>query len=111
MARVSRANAKLLSSLMVYPVTWTLWGYLFRRRDARHPWLAAMAAGPICGWATMYTVERCQRFRRAQMGWQQLADHRAALDEVRSRRAALVSTVESASATLLHRTHGLREHG
>ncbi len=94
--RVSQANAKLLASLALYPSTWLAWALGLRARGIPHPWLAALAAGPACGWATLYAVERFRRNERDRIAWTHLMRGRPALEELREQRRAVVGSVGAA---------------
>ncbi len=52
MARISRGNMLMLASIVSFPLTWLCWGLLARRR-LRHPWRAALVAGPLGGYAAL----------------------------------------------------------
>jgi 1-acyl-sn-glycerol-3-phosphate acyltransferase len=92
-SKVGRATPKLLAAMAAFPVTWLGVALGLRARGARHPWLGALAAGPVCGWATLYAFERWERNRRDVAAWGRLARSRTALEDLRARRAAVVDAV------------------
>jgi hypothetical protein len=94
--RMGQATPKLLASLALFPVTWLTWALVFRARGHAHPWLAALAAGPACGWATLYAVERYERNERDVIAWSRLRRSAAALAELRTQREAVRRAVGSA---------------
>ena len=95
MARISRGNILMLSSLVAFPLTWLGWGLLGRRR-LRHPWRAAVVAGPLGGYAAMACWEQLDRVRHAKLQWRRLRQSSGLIDGLRDQRAAVVSAVDDA---------------
>jgi glycerol-3-phosphate O-acyltransferase / dihydroxyacetone phosphate acyltransferase len=94
--RVSRANLLMLASMVAYPATWVGWALLARRR-LRHPWRAALVAGPLCGYATVACYEQIDRVRRAKLQWRRVTRSSGdVLDALREQRAAVVAAVAEA---------------
>jgi glycerol-3-phosphate O-acyltransferase / dihydroxyacetone phosphate acyltransferase len=95
MARISRGNILMLSSIVAFPLTWLGWALLARRR-LRHPWRAALVAGPVAGYAALACWEQLGRVRRAKLQWRRLRRSTDLLDGLREERAAVVSAVDDA---------------
>ncbi len=95
---MGQATPKLLASIALFPVTWLALALWLRTRGTRHPWVTALVAGPGCGWATLYAFERWEKNRRDVDAWGRLRRSRAALDELRAERGAVLDTVEAATA-------------
>ena len=95
MARISRGNSLMLSSLVAFPLTWIGWGLLARRR-LRHPWRAALVSGPICGHAAVACWEQLDRVRKAKLQWRRVRRSGDVLDGLREQRLAVVAAVDSA---------------
>jgi 1-acyl-sn-glycerol-3-phosphate acyltransferase len=97
---MGQATPKLLASIALFPLTWLGLALWLRARGTRHPWVTALAAGPGCGWATLYAFERWDKNRRDIDAWGRLRRSRGALDELRIQRSAVVSAVEAAATHL-----------
>ena len=97
MPRISRANTLMLASMIALPVTWLGWALLFRRRF-RHPWRAALVAGPIAGYAALAVWEQLSTVRHAKLQWRRLRRAEDLLDGLREQRAAVVKVVNDAAA-------------
>jgi hypothetical protein len=95
MARISRGNMLMLSSLVAFPLTWLGWGLLGRRR-LRHPWRAVLVAGPVGGYAALACWEQLDRVRHAKLQWRRLRRSRDLIDGLRDQRAAVVGAVDDA---------------
>jgi hypothetical protein len=95
MARISRGNALMLSSLVAFPLTW-LGAALVGGRRLRHPWRAAVVAGPLCGHAAVACWEQIDRVRHAKLQWRRLARSNDLLEGLREQRAAVVTAVDDA---------------
>jgi 1-acyl-sn-glycerol-3-phosphate acyltransferase len=95
MARISRGNILMLSSITAFPLTWLGWALLARRR-LRHPWRAALVAGPIAGYAALACWEQLDRVRRAKLQWRRVRRSTDLLDGLREERAAVVRAVDDA---------------
>jgi hypothetical protein len=92
-ARVSRATLLMLASMVAYPATWVGWALLARRR-LKHPWRAALVAGPLSGYATVACYEQIDRVRRAKLQWRRVTRSNGdVLDALREQRAAVVAAV------------------
>ena len=82
--------------MVAYPATWIGWGLLAKRR-LKHPWWAALVAGPLCGYATVACWEQIDRVRRAKLQWRRVTRSSGdALDDLREQRAAVVAAVTDA---------------
>jgi glycerol-3-phosphate O-acyltransferase/dihydroxyacetone phosphate acyltransferase len=95
MARISRGNILMLSSIVAFPLTWLAWGLLARRR-LRHPWRAVLVAGPAGGYAALACWEQLDRVRRAKLQWRRVRRSTDLLDGLREERAAVVQAVDDA---------------
>jgi 1-acyl-sn-glycerol-3-phosphate acyltransferase len=95
MARISRANILMLSSLVAFPLTWLAWAVAGRRR-LRHPWRTALLAGPLCGHAAVACWEQLDRVRHAKLQWRRLSRSTDVLDGLREQRAAVLDAVDDA---------------
>jgi glycerol-3-phosphate O-acyltransferase / dihydroxyacetone phosphate acyltransferase len=96
--RMGQATPKLLASIAVFPLTWLGLALRLRARGNRHPWLAALVAGPGCGLATLYAFERWESNRRDIVAWRRLVRSASTLEDLRERRSAVVGAVERAVA-------------
>lgn len=95
MAPVTRATVKFLTALVLCVANWlALRAWVFSASD--HPWIAALVVGPVCGLVTLWWVARYVRARRARLGIRRLAGSGAAVEDLRARRAWLVSAVGAA---------------
>jgi hypothetical protein len=95
MARISRGNILMLSSLVAFPVTWMAWAVVGRRR-LRHPWRIALLAGPLCGHAAVACWEQLDRVRHAKLQWRRLSRSFDLVNGLRTQRAAVVAAVDDA---------------
>lgn len=95
MAPVTRATAKFLTAVVLFPATWVAWRYLvFEGRE--HPWWWTVLAGPACGLAAWWVADRARRAWRARLDLRRLAGTGPALQELRGRRAAVIEAVSLA---------------
>lgn len=99
MAPVTRATWKFLAALVLFPLAWITWRYL-AFGDRSHPWWWTLVAGPACGLATLWVVDRIRRAWRARLDLRRLAATGPALDELGRRRAGVVEAVERAAGTV-----------
>jgi 1-acyl-sn-glycerol-3-phosphate acyltransferase len=97
MPRISRANATLLLSLVVFPLTWLLWGICGRRLGVKHPWRWALLAGPLCGQATVIWWEQLRDLRAARVAWHRTRSQADLLADVLAHRQAVVDAVTVAT--------------
>jgi 1-acyl-sn-glycerol-3-phosphate acyltransferase len=93
MAPVTRATWKFLTAILLFPLAWVAWRYL-AFVDRPHPWWWTLAAGPLCGLATLWVADRVRRVWRARLDLRRLAATGPALDELRRRRAGVIGAVE-----------------
>ena len=93
---VRHATIKFLTAFVLFPLNWAVlrW-WVFG--DVRYAWLLTLAAGPICGLATLWCVGRVLRARRARLGLERLAAATGLAEDLRARRARLVEAVKSAT--------------
>ncbi len=99
MAPVTRATVKFLLALTAFPVMWVAWGWFASGRVA-HPLLITVLAGPICGLAALWVLDRFRRGRRARLDLRRLAGVRSSLEDLQLRRATLVSAVKEAAGAI-----------
>lgn len=93
MAPVTRATWKFLTAILLFPLAWVAWRYL-AFGDLPHPWWWTLAAGPVCGLASLWVADRVRRAWRARLDLRRLAATGPALDELRRRRAGVIAAVE-----------------
>lgn len=95
MAPVTRATAKFLVALVGFPLAWSAFAWLVSGR-VEHPWVVTALAGPVCGAAALWVVDRVRRGRRARLDIARLTGVRSSLEDLRARRARVVAEVGSA---------------
>lgn len=93
MAPATRATVKLLVGTALFALTWGIWWVALRAAGVSHAWAWVVVGGPILGSALAYAIERRARYRRAKIGWRQLAGNVSALEDLRALRARVVEAV------------------
>jgi len=83
------ASFKLLSSLVLYPLTWLALACLGGRLAGIGGGVALLLAGPICGWIAVRFSERAAGLVRGTRAWLALSRDPERFAELRSRRESL----------------------
>jgi 1-acyl-sn-glycerol-3-phosphate acyltransferase len=96
MARVSRANFTVLTSLVALPLGWVSLGILLRRAGLRHPWLVALVGGPLSGQAAVAWREQADRLRSTRVGWWRMLRDPEAAAALQVARAEVTASVQAA---------------
>jgi hypothetical protein len=90
---VDVANFMMLASIVTFPTTWLVWGFVGRRLGLRRPFRVAFVVGPVTGQAAVVSWERFRAVRSARLQWRRTVRDRDLLADLRSERAALVEAV------------------
>jgi 1-acyl-sn-glycerol-3-phosphate acyltransferase len=90
---VDVANFMILASIVTFPTTWLVWGFVGRHVGLRHPFRVAFLAGPITGQAAVVSWERLRAVRSARLQWRRTVRDSDLLADLRSERSALVEIV------------------
>jgi 1-acyl-sn-glycerol-3-phosphate acyltransferase len=91
-----RATARLLTGLLLLPLTWGVLRWRLGRTQLREPTLLTLLAGPACGVAALGLVERIRALRSARTAFDRLREHEAIVPTLAASRAAVVAAVEVA---------------
>jgi glycerol-3-phosphate O-acyltransferase / dihydroxyacetone phosphate acyltransferase len=91
-----RATARLLTGLLLLPLSWGLLRWRLGRTALREPTLLTLAAGPGCGMVALSLVERVRALRSARAAFDRLRDHAAIVPTLEESRAAVVRAVAAA---------------
>jgi glycerol-3-phosphate O-acyltransferase / dihydroxyacetone phosphate acyltransferase len=93
-----RATARLLTGLLLLPLTWGALRWRLGRTALREPTLLTLLAGPGCGLVALSLVERLRALRSGRAALSRLREHAAIVPTLEAARAAVVEAVADALA-------------